>query len=207
MKSLPLSRRRFPGNDGRTFCGSLFCISLIHAGQVQSAEAVFMNKKFDEALNRFTIVAAGIAFSLMIIITTVNVFARFLFSKSFAWSEELTYMFFNWAVFMGICGVYHNQGLISIDAVTSRLPKKIQQKLAVITFAIVAVMNAALTVWGTSLSIHGWSRKTANLLIPYTFIDMCLPLATLIMCYYSVCNMIKEARGQHVEEAAIEDRA
>ena len=47
----------------------------------------------------------------------------------------------------------------------------------------------------------------ANLLIPYTFIDMCLPLATLIMCYYSVCNMIKEARGQHVEEAAIEDRA
>ena len=165
-----------------------------------------MNKKFDETLNRVTIVIAGIAFSLMIIITTVNVFARFLFSKSFAWSEELTYMFFNWAVFMGICGVYNSQGLISIDAFTSRLPKEVQRKLAVVTFGIVAAMNVALTVWGGSLSINAWSRKTANLLIPYTFIDMSLPLATAIMCYYSVRNMIKEIKGEKVEEASLEKK-
>ncbi len=163
--------------------------------------------KFDKILDRITFWIAGLSFSAMILITTFNVFARFLFMKSFAWSEELTYMFFNWAVFFGICNVYNSQGLISIDSLVIRLPRKVQRYFAIVTFAIVALLNVALTVWGWQLTIGAWQRKTANLMIPYTIIDMCLPISTMIIIYYSLRNMIKEIKGQHVEEAAIDQRA
>ncbi|MBQ6363143.1 MAG: TRAP transporter small permease [Lachnospiraceae bacterium] len=162
--------------------------------------------KFDKILDKTTLIIASIAFSAMIVITTFNVFARFLFMKSFAWSEELTYMCFNWAVFFGICNVYNSQGLISIDSLVIRLPKDVQRKFAIVTFAIVALLNVALTIWGWRLTFGAWQRKTANLMIPYTFIDMCLPISTMIICYYAIRNMIKEIKGQHVEEASLDQR-
>ncbi len=164
-------------------------------------------KSFDKTLDKITLIIAGIAFSAMIIITTVNVFARFLFMKSFAWSEELTYLFFNWAVFFGICNVYNQQGLVSIDSLVIRLPKALQRRFAIVTFGVVGILNIALTVWGWQLTIGGWARKTANLKIPYTFVDICLPISTMIICYYAFRNMISELKGEHVEEASLDKRA
>ncbi len=162
---------------------------------------------FDKTLDKITLVIAGISFAAMIVITTVNVFARFLFMKSFAWSEELTYLFFNWAVFFGICNVYNQQGLVSIDSLVIRLPKALQRRFAIVTFAIVGILNIALTVWGWQLTIGGWARKTANLKIPYTFVDICLPISTMIICYYAFRNLVKEWKGEHVEEASLDKRA
>jgi len=163
-------------------------------------------KKFNDTLDTVTKVIAGIAFSAMIIITSMNVFSRFIFSKSFAWSEELTYLFFNWAVYFGICGIYKKQGLISIDSLVSRLSPQLRRTFAIVTFGVVAALNVALSIWGWQLTIGGWSRTTANLMIPYTFVDICLPISTMIMCYYAITYMVREIRGIDVKQASLEDR-
>lgn len=162
---------------------------------------------FNKKLDQITRIIAGIAFAGMIVLTTGNVFARFIFSKSFAWSEELTYLCFNWTVFFGICSIYKKQGLISIDSLVIRLSPEMQRIAAILSFGFVAVLNVALTVWGWQLTIGAWQRKTAMLGIPYTFVDICLPLAMMIMCYYSVLYMIKEIKGETVEQASLENRS
>lgn len=189
--------RYFEGNSAREFPFiKMYC----------DAEDCGM-KKFNKKLDQITRFIAGISFSAMIIITSVNVFSRFIFSKSFAWSEELTYLFFNWTVFFGICGVYKRQGLISIDSLVKKLSQRGQRIAAILSFGFVAALNVALTIWGWQLTIGGWARKTANLKIPYTFVDICLPIAMMIMCYYSVAYMIKEIKGQTVEQASLENRS
>lgn len=163
--------------------------------------------KFIEKLDKVTLFIAGIAFAAMIAITSINVFARYTVSKSFAWAEELTYLCFNWAVFFGICNVYKNQGLISIDTLVRKLPEKIQQKFRIVTFAIVFVMDIALSVWGWQLTIGGWQRKTANLYIPYTFVDICLPISMMIMGFYSAVFIYKEIKGNAVKQQSLDKRA
>lgn len=163
-------------------------------------------RKFDEKLNQVTVFLACMAFAGMIIITSFNVICRYVISKSFAWSEELTYLCFNWAVFMGITDVYRHQGLISIDSLVRKLSPKVQRTMKIITFGVVAILNVALTVWGMQLTIGGWQRTTSALGIPYTFIDLSLPLGTAIMCYYAIEFILWEIQGEHVAAADLQDR-
>lgn len=164
-------------------------------------------QKIDSALKKIEACISGAGFISMICVIAVNVLARFIFQKSFAWAEEIAYMTFNWAVYFGICLVYRNQGLIAIDALVDRLSPKAQHAVQVLTFALVGVVNLALMVWGARLSVQGISRKTPMLQIPYLWIYICIPLACAILAYYSFGNMVKVLRGGAVESAALEDRS
>ena len=164
-------------------------------------------KKAGDILYKAEAVVAGTSFVVMVGVIAINVLARFMFSKSFAWAEEIAYMMFNWAVYFGICLVYRSQGLISIDALVDRLPKMAQHVVQGFTFALGGVANIALVVWGTQLSIQGFARKTPMLQIPYFWIDICIPIACAILALYSFNNMIKILRGNEVEAASLEERA
>lgn len=164
-------------------------------------------KKAGDILYRVETLVAGAGFVTMVGVIIINVLARFAFQKSFAWAEEIAYMAFNWAVYFGICVVYRNQGLISIDALVDRLPQGVQRIVQVFTFGLVGVANIALVVWGMQLALQSFSRKTPMLQIPYFFINISIPLACLILMMYSFDNMIKVIRGKNVESAALEERA
>lgn len=164
-------------------------------------------KKFGDLLYRMELFIAGTAFIVMVGVIVFNVLARFLFEKSFAWAEEISYLGFNWAVFFGICIVYKNQGLISIDALVDRLPQKAQRIVQIFTFAVVGFMNIALVIWGMQLALQGFARTTAALQIPYFWMYIDVPIACLILMGYSFCNMITAIRGGSVRSASIEERA
>ncbi len=164
-------------------------------------------KKAGDILYKAEAVIAGTGFVVMMGVIIMNVLARYIFSKSFAWAEEIAYMAFNWAVYFGICIVYRNQGLVSIDALVDRLPDKARHIVQVFTFGLVGVMNLALVVWGIQLSLDGFVRKTAILKIPYFFIDMCIPLAAVILAIYSFHYMVNAIHGEDVKAASLEERS
>lgn len=164
-------------------------------------------KTLGNILYKIEVFVSGFAFLTMVGVIVFNVLARFIFSKSFAWAEEVAYLGFNWAVFFGICIVYRNQGLISIDALVDRLPVKVQRVVQVITFAAVGVMNLALVVWGTQLAMQGFARKTAALEIPYFWMYIDVPIACGILMLYSFHNMYTAIRGSVVKSASLEERS
>ena len=59
-------------------------------------------KKLDTLVSKFTAFVGGATFVVMILIIVLNVFARLIFLKSFAWAEEIAYLLLNWSVFMGV---------------------------------------------------------------------------------------------------------
>lgn len=163
--------------------------------------------KFRSALAKAETIISGAGFVALVLVVVLNVFARFIFKKSFAWTEEVAYLCFNWSVFFGACILYRNQGLIAIDALVNRLPKTAQRVVRSITFAMTFVICAALTVWGWKFSVAALSRPTAILKIPFFFVDVSIPLASAIMAGYSVDFFIRCVRGQEIEETALEERA
>ncbi|MGE4549106.1 MAG: TRAP transporter small permease [Intestinibacillus sp.] len=164
-------------------------------------------KKAGDILYKAEAVVAGASFVTMVGVIAINVLARFLLNKSFAWAEEISYMAFNWAVYFGICLVYRSQGLITIDALVDRLPPKAQKIVQVFTFALVGAANIALVIWGMQLSIQAVARKTSMLQIPYFWIDICIPIACAILAIYSFDNMVKVLQGKEVQAASLEERS
>lgn len=164
-------------------------------------------EKLEKGLTRIEIFVASLSFALMVCIIAINVFSRYIFKMSFAWAEEIAYMAFNWTVYFGICLVYNKQGMISIDVLVDRLPKKAQHVIQVFVFGLVGVINIALVIWGMRLSILGLDRLTSVLKIPYFWIDLSIPLACLILAYYSFRNLVFVLQGKEIESAALEDRS
>lgn len=163
--------------------------------------------KIKDLLYKIELFISGTAFSVLVLVTVMNVFSRFVLMKSFSWTEEISYLCFNWAVFFGACILYANQGLIAIDAVVNRLPKKVQHVVRAVTFAMIFVMCVILVVWGLRFSIAAWIRPTPFLQIPYFFFDISVPISAAIMAGYSVDFFIRSVRGEDIEELALEERA
>jgi len=163
--------------------------------------------KFKKTLLKIESIISGTAFSVLIIVTTMNVFYRIFFRKTFPWAEEVSYLFFNWAVFFGACILYSQQGLIAIDALVNRLPKKARRVVRALTFVMIFILCVGLIVWGVRFSINAWMRPTAILHIPYFFFDISIPLAATIMAGYSVDFFLRCIRGEEIEEVALQDRA
>ncbi len=164
-------------------------------------------EKLDRFLKKLEFVIGGTAFTAMVLLIVVNVFSRYLFKKSFAWTEEIAYLLFSWAVFFGACLLYGEQGLIAIDAIVSRLKSKNQRVVHIFTFSLVFITNICLVIWGIQFSIKALERPTAILHIPFFFIDISIPLACIILSYYSGKFLIMSILDKEIEEAALEDRA
>lgn len=164
-------------------------------------------KKAGDALYKAECLIGGAAFLVMVGVIVFNVLARFTTRTSFAWAEEISYLGFNWAVFFGICIVYRNQGLITIDVLVDRLPKKARHAVQVVTFAIVGVTNIALVIWGMQLALAGFARTTSALRLPYFWMYIEIPIACFILMLYSFHNCYTVLRGRDVEAAALEERS
>ena len=163
--------------------------------------------KFKEALFKLEAFISGLSFSILIVVTVVNVFFRLILLKTIPWTEEVSYLCFNWAVFFGACMLYSRQGLIAIDVLVDHLPPKARHFTRALAFLLVFVMCVILVIWGTIFSINAWERPSSFLQIPYFFYDISVPLSALIMAGYSVDFFIQSVRGKDVESLALEDRA
>lgn len=163
--------------------------------------------KFKETLLKIETVISAIAFAVLIIVTTANVICRLIFLKTLSWAEEVSYLFFNWAVFFGACILYARQGLIAIDVLVDHLPSKMRHVTRAISFALIFVMCVILVIWGVKFSINAWGRPTSFLKIPYFFFDISVPITATIMAGYSVDFFLQCVRGKDVASLALEDRA
>ena len=162
--------------------------------------------KIDNTLNKGAIAISSVAFSIMVIVITLNVITRSALNVSLNWAEEVAYLCFNWAVFFGVAIVYRYQGLTAIDLVVDRMKGKLRQGVLIFGYLLVSLVNLGLIVWGINFSIVAWERKSPNLKIPYFFYDISIPLAAILLLLYSTRFLIKTIRGEELENAALEDR-
>lgn len=163
--------------------------------------------KFKDILYKIEAMISGLAFLILITITSVNVFYRIVLLKTIPWTEEVSYLCFNWAVFFGACMLYSRQGLIAIDILVDRLPPKARHAVSALSFAVIFVMCALLVVFGLKFSVNAWGRPTSFLHIPYFFFDISVPISAAIMAGYSVDFFIQSVRGKDVASLSLEDRA
>lgn len=164
-------------------------------------------KKFEKVMNSVATVIASTAFSVMVLLISINVFTRYLLSTSLNWAEEVAYLCFNWAVFFGVAIVYRYQGLTAIDLIVDRLHGKVKKAVLIFGYTLIVLVNIGLIVWGTQFSVIAWARKSPSLQIPYFFYDISIPLAGLMLLYYSIKFLIRTIRNEDVSSAALEDRA
>ena len=164
-------------------------------------------KTFEDIINGWATVISGTALTSMILVISLNVAGRYFFKKSFYWAEEVSYLMFNWAVFLGVTIVYRYQGLTAIDIFVNRLPSKGKRAIMSLTYLLIFVINICLIIWGSTFAMNAWVRTSPNLGIPYFYYDIPIPIAGALLAGYSLKFLIKTIKGEEMEEAALEKRS
>lgn len=155
----------------------------------------------------FEEIISSSAFAIMLLAVSVNVVSRYMFSKSFAWTEEIAYMAFTYVVFFGACAVYKRQGMIAIDVVVDHLPRKIQKGCQIATYFLLSIGNATMVYYSYRLTAEAWVRSTANLRIPYAYIDVSAFIAFIFLTFYSLRFLYWTIINHSLENTALEDRS
>ncbi len=120
-------------------------------------------------------ILATITVIAMLVLMLVEVVRRYIFSKTFIWSDEVIRYLLMYCTFLGGACAYYKKALVSFDLVTSRLPHKAQEVLRLannciclalfvflIRYAIKKVTGAAVvksisTASGLSLAVPYWA--------------------------------------------------
>ena len=93
-------------------------------------------KYIDKTLDIITFTAkaiAGTLLAIMLIVSVVEVFRRYLFNATFQGSEELVRFSLVWVSFLGGAAAYRHGGLVLIGLLVDRLPKKAKAVVSFLT--------------------------------------------------------------------------
>jgi TRAP-type C4-dicarboxylate transport system permease small subunit len=83
---------------------------------------------------------------LLVIIVTVNVFARYVLQIGLIWAEVVTILLFVWVVFLGSYAAYRRKAHLAITFVIDRLPHKSQKVASAIATLLVSIFLFVM-VW------------------------------------------------------------
>ena len=129
------------------------------------------------------------SFCAMTILVSINVFSRYILKTSLIFTEELSYVFFNWFVLIGLCNIFRTRGLVAVDIFVNALPEKIAWVVNFLIDVMVLGVNVVLTYLSINLAISGYTRKTPALTLPYTIMYIPAVISFAVMAISSI-NML-----------------
>lgn len=137
-----------------------------------------------------------VSFVVMVAMTSINVFSRYLLGKSFPFAEEIAYLMFAWCVFIGACNAYRTKGMVAVDILVDRLPTSVQSIVSITVDLLLLATNVVLAYLSIKISISGWARRTPSLAIPYTFMYLPAAIAFVVMAVSTVGFLAKDVKSR-----------
>lgn len=107
--------------------------------------------------NRWALVLLFGAMSALVI---ANVIARYAFSFSFTWAEEVSRYMMIWASFLGLGPALRVGGHIAVESLPNALPASAARVLRVGLVAIMAVTLAVVIWLGWQYALFGWEQES-----------------------------------------------
>lgn len=146
-------------------------------------------------------IIASISVILIIAITVLGVFMRFVVGDPLKWTEEASLALFVWLTFFGASSVMKRDEHISIDFLVEISPKPVQKLLVWFKYIVVMlVLIIVFMVLGYELAAHAWAKITPILRIHYTFIDLAVPAGGLLAAIQLIRSILKNKKNHNNDE-------
>ena len=157
------------------------------------------------ALRRFDDWLGIVLMGFIITLACANVVMRYVFGRPWAWVEEITVFCFVWLTMFGATSVIMHEGHCSIDVLARKLPPAWRRALDVVINIVVLITLALLIYYGTLLTIKGQTKLTPMLAIPYSYIDVAVPLSCGIMMIYYLRLLWIDFSGGDLHKTKLEE--
>ena len=153
-------------------------------------------EKFRTALNKALELLAGLSMAVMVILTTYQVIARYIFNSPSTWSEELVGYLFGWSTLFGATIVSGERGHMNIPILVDRMNPGMRK-----AFHILWEVGAFLFSATSNLAM---GQQTSSLGVAVGVFYWVMPICGVVILLYSILNIIGIANGTISLEVADE---
>ncbi len=162
-------------------------------------------EKLRNTLNKVLSLLAGLSMSVMVILTTYQVIARYVFNSPSTWSEELVGYLFGWSTMLGATIVSGERGHMNIPVVIDRFNPTLRKAFHIFGEVIAFLFSATILVFGGyQVSQLAMGQQTSSLGVAVGVFYWIMPVCGAVILIYSVLNIIGIANGS-ISLDAVED--
>lgn len=153
-------------------------------------------------LDRIEEIVAAVCLSVMTILAFANVVARYVFSASFSFSEEITTYLFVLLSLLGTAIAARRRAHLGLTILTDVVSPKIRRILHIIGYLFAVAFTGAIFYYGILmvLSQRQLQQVTANMQWPEWIFGSFVPIGALFATVRFVQVLIEEIRGTGEKE-------
>jgi C4-dicarboxylate transporter DctQ subunit len=140
-------------------------------------------RRLRDALDRLEEIFMAAALAFMTLLTFVQVCLRYLFGTGFVWSLEATTYTFAWLVLIGMSYGVRTRSHIAVDALTNRLPGRIQRPVAALAL-LVCLTYCGFMIYGGSVFVDRlWAlgNDARDIPLPRWLLTAIMPVAFVLL--------------------------
>lgn len=128
--------------------------------------------------------------SITMIVTILNVFARYLLKNSFPWAQEVTGIAWTWTVMLGISWCYRRNMHMGVDFVVEKLTPVLKRYVHILAYAILLVSFLFMTYMSVIITMNGAYKLTSYFKLPYSYKYVSAVISFLFMSVYSLRYLV-----------------
>jgi len=136
-------------------------------------------------------IIASVSLVAIILLTVLGVFFRYVFNAPIQFIEEVSEGLIIWVVFMGASSALKRDAHIGIDIIVDEMGPRLRKIFNIISLLITATLLIFLCVYGYKLAVQAGMKITPLLKVPYTYIDMAIPVGCLYMVFQLIVKLWK----------------
>ena len=159
--------------------------------------------KFKKVLDKITITFCIVIFIAMVLLTTYQVAMRYLFKSPSSISETLTRYLFVWLVILSATYVFGQRDHICISFLKDKLSPPVRRVVEIINHCVIIVFSVLVMLYGGQVIARmNMVQYDSILKIPTGIIYSIIPICGVIIVFFSILNILKEAKGEEKREEA-----
>jgi TRAP-type mannitol/chloroaromatic compound transport system permease small subunit len=149
---------------------------------------------------------------LIFVLLIVEVIRRYFLNSPTVWANELTQMIFGAYAVLGGGYILYTGGHANVDIVFSRLTRRTQAKIDILTFALFALFCIMMLYYGGSLAWESliMLESSASAWDPPIWpIKLMIPLGALLLFLQGIAKFIRDimiARGNDLDSVPSEEK-
>jgi TRAP-type C4-dicarboxylate transport system permease small subunit len=134
------------------------------------------------------------AMLLLVAAASLQVFARYLFDRPLAWSEEAVRYVMIWTAFLAAAWGVRDQEHIVVEIVMPWLPPRTRRALLVARYLLVVVFCVAVLPSAVRLTVEVHAQLGVAIEIPLSLVFASLPVGLALMAWYALCLALRTWR-------------
>jgi TRAP-type C4-dicarboxylate transport system permease small subunit len=123
---------------------------------------------------------------VLVVLASLQVFARYLFDRPLAWSEEGVRYVMTWTAFLAAAWSVRDREHITVEIILPWLPPALRRLVETLRWVLVAAFCVVLLPSSVRLTLDVHAQLGVAIEIPLSFVFASLPVGLVLMAWWAL---------------------